>query len=217
METSPKPGDSGSSPSHGSDSSSEYQPVNQTPEDYETPFRSLNIPLGNDNQNWVAYQDLDFTNCYGSGKKATGGSFDNFYNVPGRTIVGEHNVSPAYEIKSSYAEEHQSLPPDWEKALPFVSRYSDVLWIVWADLSQKAGKPPGDLKYIFKHNVITQATTTIMERAVNSHKDPWPGKKFTANDDQYMALLATAHGKGIFNLVTQHPADLRSRKIESIT
>ena len=142
---------------------------------------------------------------------------DNYFNVPGRTIVAYHNVSPAHQLRQIYTQYNKPVPPDWEKALPFVSRLSDVLWIIWADLSKKAGKPPGNLKYIFRHNIITTSTLTIMNLAVNSQIYVWPGKKFTPSDDQFMALLATAHGKGVFNLLTQHPADLGSRKIESIT
>lgn len=42
-------------------------PHNETPEGYEQPFGDLDIPLGDKNENWVAYQNVDFANCYGTG------------------------------------------------------------------------------------------------------------------------------------------------------
>ena len=39
-----------------------------TPEDYEEIFNALGIPNGEDNQNWIALQNLRFANCHGSGK-----------------------------------------------------------------------------------------------------------------------------------------------------
>jgi len=137
--------------------------------------------------------------------------------VPGRTIIAAYNYSPSYRLKQIYESAGRPLPPDWQNLLPFVSKWSDATWIIWADLSQKAGREPGNLKYIFRHHVITEHTRQIMTRAVNSHLARWPGNRFTPNDDQYMALLGTAHGKGVFNLLAQHPAELGAREIESIT
>ena len=61
---------SGSEDDGSSESGNENdEPVqNGTPESYEAPFAALGISQGEDNQNWVASQDLDFANCYGSGK-----------------------------------------------------------------------------------------------------------------------------------------------------
>lgn len=64
-ETEGSPSDTGTSES---DEDEVDPPEDKTPEKYEEPFRALGIPLGRDNQNWVARQNLDFANCYGSGK-----------------------------------------------------------------------------------------------------------------------------------------------------
>lgn len=149
-------------------------------------------------------------------QEATYGSFNNYYNVPGRTITATLNYSPAYRVKQLHENANRPLPPNWDRLLPFVSRWSDVTWIIWADLCQRAGSPPGSLKYIFRHYVITAQTKLVMERAVDSHFSNWPGARFTPQDDQYMALLATAHGKGIVNLLTQHPVELGHKSIESV-
>jgi len=73
MPDAPSPGGSspeGSSPGSSSfDSSDEEDPlINETPEGYERPFEDLHIPQGAANQNWIAYQNLTFANCFGSGK-----------------------------------------------------------------------------------------------------------------------------------------------------
>ena len=149
-------------------------------------------------------------------KQATDGSFDNYYNVPSRTIVAFQNYSPSYRLKEAYKAYNKPLPADWEKDLPIVSRLSDVLWIVWTDLSQKAGTSPGNLKYIFRHGIVTPETLNILQRSVNSQVPNWPGRRFTAHDTQFMALLATAHGNGVYNLLTQHQRELGFKNIESI-
>ena len=137
--------------------------------------------------------------------------------MPGRTIVAFHNVSPVSRLKQAYRQQNEQLPPHWERDLPFVSRLSDVLWIIWADLSRNAGAPPGNLKYVFRHHVVTLLTRQIIFQAVGSNVPHWPGRRFTPDDDQYMALLGTAHGRGVANLVAQHRNYLGSKNIESIT
>ena len=137
--------------------------------------------------------------------------------MPGRTIVAFHNVSPVSRLKQYYRQQNEPLPPDWERDLPFVSRLSDVLWIIWAELSRNAGAPPGNLKYVFRHHVVTMATRQIIRQAANGNIPNWPGQRFTPDNDQYMALLGTAHGKGVANLVGQHRNYLGSKNIESIT
>ena len=61
------------------------------------------------------------------------------------------------------------------------------------------------------------ATQQVIRQAANGDIPGWPGQRFTPADDQYMALLGTAHGKGVANLVAQHRNDLGSKNIESIT
>lgn len=136
---------------------------------------------------------------------------------PGKTIVASFNFSPAYKLKEQYQRQKKPVPENLAKELPFVTKWSDATWILWSQISKKQSKEPRDLKYVFRHYIITVATKDIISMAVDSRTPLWPGRKFTPNDDQYMALLATAHGKGVYNLLTQHPAEFESRHIESIT
>lgn len=61
--------DTGSEPSQSDYGEDQHipPPKNETPEGFEQPFEELEIPQGDKNENWVAYQDLEFANCYGSG------------------------------------------------------------------------------------------------------------------------------------------------------
>jgi len=43
-------------------------PHNETPEGYEDPFDDLHIPQGDKNENWIAYQNINFRNCYASNR-----------------------------------------------------------------------------------------------------------------------------------------------------
>lgn len=77
---------------------------------------------------------------------ATGAKFQNYFNVPGRTIVAVSNFSPVYRLKQNYALDGQPLPLDLKPELPIVSRWSDVTWIIWETLSRQAGAKPENLK-----------------------------------------------------------------------
>ncbi len=45
----------------------------------------------------------------------------------------------------------------------------------------------------------------------------WPGLGFLLGTDEYKAMLGTPHGKGMVRLVVDHPDELGSKGIESIT
>lgn len=84
---------------------------------------------------------------------------------------------------------------------------SDVLWIQWADIASTAGVSSGNLKYIFRHDIITPNTCFIMEQAVGAQEageldEPFPGAEFTAESDQFKALMGTVHAKSIVDLLT---------------
>ena len=52
---------------------------------------------------------------------------------------------------------------------------------------------------------------------MHQFRKPWPGFKFVPGDQQFQALLGTAHGTGVVRLITQHPNELgRDKNIESI-
>ena len=101
-------------------------------------------------------------------------------------------------------EEH-TIPPEIIKTLvPKVSRWSDLVWIQWSNTAKGKAK---DLKYIWRDAVVTPSTKAIMEETVHQQGGlnlPWPGKDFTMNDIEGMALLGTIHGMGIGWMLSDH-------------
>lgn len=106
--------------------------------------------------------------------------------------------------------------------LPRINRWSEIVWIMWLHL---AGDSVRQLKYIFKHDVITPETAGIMYIAADRAGHPgdgqmkanWPGVRFPKGTEEFQALLGTPHGKGIVYLVVHHPNELGTKNIESIT
>lgn len=122
----------------------------------------------------------------------------------------------------------QEVPVSYKSRLPEIRFWSDAVWLTWKEI---AGKDAGDLKYIIRANIYTEASKEMMEMVGRrrmgrkdvdwkppvNHKD-W--LKFRPNNDQdkgFYALLKTAHAKGVYQLVQQHQQTLRGRHIESIT
>lgn len=62
----------------------------------------------------------------GVAQPGTHGFFLNEYNVPGRTIVGISNFSPAYFLREDQASND---PVPLEHKLPDVYSWSDVVWV----------------------------------------------------------------------------------------
>jgi len=103
---------------------------------------------------------------------------------------------------------------------------SDVLWIQWAAVANAQGIPgkASDLKYIFRHEIITPNTQFIMEKAGNDPDaeegevffKPWPGREFTMGEEQFQALMGTVHAKSIVTLLTTHPRELGTKSIEKV-
>ena len=82
--------------------------------------------------------------------------FENVYNALDRTIVGITNYSPTSQLKKGLAP--SNIP--WEERIPDVNKLSDVMWILWVKevneaLQDGSTTAAGDLKYIFKHHIIT--------------------------------------------------------------
>lgn len=128
------------------------------------------------------------------------------------------NYSPAYMLKEGYKNRGEALPPDWATMLPDVQRWSDLTWILWASL---AGPKTGQLKYIFRHDIITHVTKTVIALAAGTDGEGeipmWPGRTFKLGDPRFVALLGTPHGRGIVYLLTQHPIGLPGKSIATIT
>lgn len=136
-------------------------------------------------------------------------------------MVALTSFSPANRIDKS--------DPDWKMKLPRVSKMSDVLWIQWVTVAQEVGTPEktGGLEYIFRYDVATGDTKWVIEQAAAKHEGgpigdsefvaKWPGYEFTINDEQFVALLGTVHGRSIVDLIMTHATGLPGKSIESVT
>ena len=146
---------------------------------------------------------------------ATQADYTNVFNVPGKTIVANVNFSPAYIV----SQRNRDLSSgEVAQRVPQVFRWSDVTWVIWAD---QAKARAGSLKYIFRHNCVTEATRAIIEIAagvgVGSFSAEWPGIEYRKGTEGFQALLGTPHGKGVVWLVVDHPNEMPGKDIESIT
>ena len=129
------------------------------------------------------------------GQDPTKASYVSYYNRAGKTIVTTYNFSPQYYRRKDFGVD--SLSHEQARTLPRVTQWSDVLWIGWTTAPNAQG-PTGDLKYIFRHDIITASTQGVMRECL-SHvqrdiEDEWPGSKFTPDTEEYFALLGTPHG-----------------------
>lgn len=129
------------------------------------------------------------------GQVPTRGVYTANYNRAGKTIVSTINFSPAYYRRKEYGV--NSLSPEQALTLPQVTQWSDVIWIGWTS-APSTQTEVGDLKYIFKHHVVTPTTLDIMQQSCNNVQhnidDEWPGYTFMPETEEYLALLGTAHG-----------------------
>jgi len=194
-----------------------YKGPNETPDEFDEIFDDLVIPLGPANQVRNVINNVRFWNCRHQDNDPTSASFVMALNVQGRAITALQSFSPAYMIKEYHSVNGQ-MRQGWEEHLPDVYRQSDLLWILWKDV---AGDAAGDLKYTFRHHVITASTKAVMEHVAGAAEDllyaPWPGYVIEPPSTFYTALLGTPHGRGVVYLLTQHASGLAGKEIESIT
>ena len=155
-----------------------------------------------------------------STQEPTYGTMYNYYNLAGGGVItSDYVFSPGFMVTEKYKAAGTNPPTNWERLLPDVTRWSDMTGIIWNYISQPRA---GELKYIFKHNIVTPLTKQIMALAVGADIDTedlpvWPGKTFRLGDTAFTALLGTAHGKGVVRLLAQHPNEMPDKSIDSIT
>lgn len=158
-----------------------------------------------------------------------GGEYGNIYNIPGKTIVATTNWGPTFELK------HWASAPNMDAfglapyenyrlkdMLPRINRWSDIVWMIWSHL---AGASAGQLEYVFRHDVQTDESLNIMVEAARRAGQQgghimnanWPGVPFAKGTDEFQAILGTPHGKGVVYLLVQHPNELATKNIQSVT
>ena len=129
-------------------------------------------------------------------------------------IIGINNHSPLSTTLERGPLERTGHPTlSRMQQLPDVRYWSDIATILW---KQVAGPQTGALKYIIKHDVYTELTKNIIREALGDEQRPWPGTPFPKGSTQFQALLGTPHGRGVYNMLFQHPEEFGSKSVESI-
>ena len=103
---------------------------------------------------------------------------------------------------------------DFRNALPKINRWSDVVWGIWSDT---AGGAAGSLQYIFRDNIVTEDTRSVIDEAIaptTIGELAWPGKTFSQDELSGQALMGTPHGNGIAWMLIEHIDVLGKRDIE---
>ncbi|KAL8828292.1 MAG: hypothetical protein Q9191_002666 [Dirinaria sp. TL-2023a] len=197
--------------------------TDQYTEDYNEPggpYEQLGIDF-DENRKIDCRQDRRFANCYedeNTHQDPTDAQFDQVYNAQDRMIAGVYNFSPLYYAELSHPNSPRS---DLARYIPQPHKWSDITWVLWTYECMMQHEDPTRLKYIFKHQIVTENTKYIMEQAVGvgveEFEDEWPGVRYMRGSTQYEALMGTPHAVSMAYLLINHQNDLGGREIESIT
>lgn len=144
------------------------------------------------------------------------------YYVPSISAVVVRNmVSPANVVKTMFTEMGEQLPSNLDIAkyyAPPLSRWSDVTWTVYEDIS----KNQKNLRYIGHDNIINPATARVMTYIIGRHRQspsdalsaPFPGLEFGIDTPEGQALLGTQNGLGIGWLLHDRSRELGRRNLK---
>ncbi|KAL8695434.1 MAG: hypothetical protein Q9218_000012 [Villophora microphyllina] len=189
-------------------------------DDLKTPIEKLGISSNTDDIYRVAAQQYsEFRNLNGQRQDDPSGTqYLQTYIPTSGTIIASENISPQQAI-AMYRRDNglpAYTPTQYRDFVPKLQRWSDLAWFVWA---QKAGGEQGNLRYIFRDNVINNDTKGVIDQVFKipsySFDLKWPGKTFdVATTDDGKALLGTPHGSGIAWILADHKDVLGNRGLK---
>ncbi|KAL9593439.1 MAG: hypothetical protein Q9179_005884, partial [Wetmoreana sp. 5 TL-2023] len=188
--------------------------------DIDSVLKELKIPVKEGRYFREARQMQNFLNEDNVHTKATNGFYTSEFNTKKGTIFALGTKSPKYIVETD-ENDPADTPAKVKARIPKVSRWSDVVWIHWADVCQKTGKDPSSLDYIFRYHVVTPNTQFGMEQITNVNTPreklqlDWPGKEYFLDTKEGLALLGTPHLTGIVWMLHDHH-DLIKKTIGSI-
>lgn len=142
-------------------------------------------------------------------QEATDGFYLSEFNTEKGTIVALGTESPRKKVETD-EDNPADTPRKADARIPKVSRWSDVVWIQWADVCRKANKEPSSLEYIFRYHIVTVNTQFIMEQitdvklSLGKLQLPWPGRDVYLDTNEGLALLGTPHLTGIVWMLHDH-------------
>lgn len=154
-------------------------------------------------------QDGEFPIQGGRNGMPTWGYYENVYNPSQGAIVATQNFAPGFL--------HDSSP---NADLPALQKWSDIVWLVWADMCKTANTNPNSIQYFFRWHINTDSgTQDLINQALGGADNlhAWPGTKIMTSTANGQALLGSAHGYGIVYFLMQHQATLGKKTVDYIT
>lgn len=137
-------------------------------------------------------------------------------------VIVKSMTSPMNILQKHFAKE----PPEGEmpsnaliaaKYTPPLSRWSDITWTVYEELS----KGQKNLQYIAHENVISPTTKRVVAELLALRREgpnaplaaPFPGLTFTMDMPEGQALLGTPNGVGVARLLIDRVKELGKRDL----
>ncbi|KAJ5901621.1 hypothetical protein N7495_002149 [Penicillium taxi] len=139
------------------------------------------------------------------------GEYNNIYDVETGTIVADNTNSPEYAASI--------CPVD---NLVKLRKWSDVTYLEWQNLCNKAGTSVDSLKYLIRSLIQNQLTASIIAQALGEESDfdEWKnyedGVTFEHGSEKFNALLGTPNGSGSAWILIQHKSQLGLKRISKI-
>lgn len=135
----------------------------------------------------------------------------------------KNDVSPASGIIIAKSNHGEAIDPDSGAVTRAPTRWSAAIIPLWKLACQMNGVDPSALQYISQSTVINDQTIAVLNAAMaaaNREKADRKGRptftKWTPEDDEFYAILATPNGVGVVYLLKDYPATLGWKTIKSI-
>ena len=110
------------------------------------------------------------------------------------------------------------------QVLPDLQRWSDVVYLVWANLCSKNNGDVKGIKYLIRSHIKEKETNTkdIIDQvlggaAILPYDGKTKGTTFSMDTDEGKALLGSAHGYGTAWFLINHQETLGNKEVDSIT
>ncbi|KAL9585430.1 MAG: hypothetical protein Q9212_001539 [Teloschistes hypoglaucus] len=157
-------------------------------------------------------QNMEFTTDAGVEGKATNAIYDCAYSVKASLIIADFTQSPTFKLKENQPD---IAKDEIGRRVPPLHRLSDTIWTQWRQLSGDNNLNAGKLRYIGRSDIANPDSKYIMRAifvaARNSKTVPWPGLRYSMNQEQGQALLGTPNGLATAYVLIDHPAILGPR------
>ncbi|KAK1980410.1 hypothetical protein LZ30DRAFT_659455 [Colletotrichum cereale] len=142
--------------------------------------------------------------------KPSNGSYTNVVNPKAGAFIFDDNWSPSAWVKDK-----------GKGNIPELNALSDVAFLQWEDACQYKGVDVKNLKVVFRSNIVTKSSVTIIEQALKeSGYKRAPGWKdravFSMDTRAGAAILGSTHGAAVAWMLLQHKDKLGLKTITEV-